>query len=187
MAQDFVPRMTLLLGTRMVSDDMLASISREVNAVGVGSDSAALVRTLDDYLASTALAPERIATTLTTAAAVIALGLGLLGLSAAMADSARTRRRETALRVALGAPAWRIAGRVLVDGAKLAVVGLIAGAVAALLVARWVTQITGGEPSVPWWVCLTAPAVLFAAVVLASVFPARDAMAVDPLTIMRDK
>jgi ABC-type antimicrobial peptide transport system permease subunit len=120
-------------------------------------------------------------------AAVIALGLGMLGLSGAMADSARMRRRETALRVALGAPAWRIAGRVFVDGAKLTVVGLIAGAVAALLLARWVTQITGGEPSVPWWVWLTAPAVLLAAVALASVFPARDAMTVDPLTIMRDK
>ena len=187
MAQDFVPRMTLLLGTRTVSSNMLASITRAVNAVDGGAESRALVRTLNAYLASTALAPERIATTLTTAAAVIALGLGVLGLSGAMADSARARRRETALRVALGAPAWRIAGRVFVDGAMLAVVGLIAGSVVALLVARWVTHITGSESSIAWWVWLTAPAVLVAAVTIASIFPARDAMAVDPLTIMRDK
>ena len=145
------------------------------------------MRTLDSYLASTALAPERIATTLTAAAAAIALGLGILGLSGAMADAARMRRRDTALRVALGAPAWRIAGRVLADGARLAAGGLMAGAIMAFFVARWVTQITGNEQPIPWSVWVIAPAALVAAVAVASVFPARDAMAADPLSIMRDK
>jgi ABC-type antimicrobial peptide transport system permease subunit len=188
MMQDFVPRMTMLLGTRTDIDDTLSSVRRQVGAVeGTDDRFPILVRTLDSYLASTALAPERIATTLTAAAAAIALGLGIFGLSGAMADAARTRRRETALRVALGAPAWRIAARVFVDGARLAAGGLMAGAIAAFFVARWVTQITGNEQAIAWWVWLLAPAVLVAAVAVASVFPARDAMAVDPLSIMRDK
>ena len=53
------------------------------------------------YVASTALAPERIATTLTAAAAAIAIGLGILGLSGALADAARMRRRDTALRATI--------------------------------------------------------------------------------------
>ena len=188
MMQDVVLRMTVLLGTRTAIDDTLASVRRQIEAVDGGANrSRDVVRTLDSYLVSTALAPERIATTLTAAAAAIALGLGILGLSGAMADAARMRRRETALRVALGAPAWRIAARVFADGAKLASGGLMAGAITAFFVARWVTQITGNEQSIPWSVWLLAPALLVAAVAVASVFPARDATAADPLSIMRDK
>ena len=61
----------------------------------------------------------------------------------------------------------------------------MAGAVTAFFVARWVTQITGSEQPIPWSVWMIAPAVLLAAVAVASVFPARDAMAVDPLSILR--
>jgi len=104
-----------------------------------------------------------------------------------VADQVADGRRDTALRVALGAPAWRIAGRVFTDGARLATGGLIVGAIAAYFVARWVTQITGNEQSIPWLVWLLAPAMLVAAVAIASVFPARDAMATDPLSLMRGK
>jgi ABC-type antimicrobial peptide transport system permease subunit len=186
MRQHFVPRMSMLLGARTVVDDTLASVRGQVAAVAGGGDREHdVVRTLESYLASTALAPERIATTLTAAAAAIALGLGMLGLSGAMADAARVRRRETALRVALGAPAWRIAGQVVADGIRLAASGLMAGAVAAFFVSQWVTQITGNEQLIPGWVLFIAPAVLVAAVVLASVLPTRDAMAVDVLSVMR--
>jgi hypothetical protein len=186
MRQHFVPRMSMLLGARTVVDDALASVRRLIAVVDGGADREHdVVRTLESYLASTALAPERIATTLTAAAAAIALVLGMIGLSGAMADAARMRRRETALRVALGAPAWRIAGQVFADGIRLAAGGLMAGAVAAFFVSRWVTQITGNEQSMPGWVLFITPAGLAAAVVLASVRPARDAMAVDVLSVMR--
>jgi len=124
---------------------------------------------------------------LTAAAAAIALGLGILGLSGAMADRARVRRRETALRVTLGAPAWRIAGQVFADGARLAAGGLLIGTTAAFFVARWVTQITGNQQPIPWSVWAMAAATLLAAVAVASVFPTRDAMSVAPLSIMRNK
>ena len=77
MMQDFVLRMTVLLGTRTAIDDTLASVRRQIEAVDGGANrSRDVVRTLDSYLVSTALAPERIATTLTAAAAAIALDSG---------------------------------------------------------------------------------------------------------------
>jgi ABC-type lipoprotein release transport system permease subunit len=74
---------------------------------------------------------------------------------------------------------------VFADGAKRAAGGLLIGATTAFFVARWVTQITGDRQPIPWLVWVFAPAVLVAAIAMASVFPARDAMAVDPLSIMR--
>ena len=56
-----------------------------------------------------------------------------------------------------------------------------------LLVARWLAQIAPGAGVPTVWVWLAAPLVLLAAVAVASVLPARRALAVDPLMIMRDK
>jgi ABC-type antimicrobial peptide transport system permease subunit len=49
------------------------------------------------------------------------------------------------------------------------------------------TRIAPGNSSPALWVWLAAPVVLAAAVVIASVLPARSASIVNPLTIMRDE
>jgi ABC-type lipoprotein release transport system permease subunit len=69
---------------------------------------------------------------------------------------------------------------------RLAGAGTLAGALGALLAARGLTRISPGAADAAAWVWLAAPVVLLTAVCLASVLPARRAMAVDPLTIMRD-
>ena len=56
-----------------------------------------------------------------------------------------------------------------------------------LLVARWLARITPGAGVPALWAWLAAPLVLLGAVAVASVLPARRALAVDPLMIMRDK
>jgi ABC-type antimicrobial peptide transport system permease subunit len=144
------------------------------------------VLTLDEYLSRTALAPQRIATLLVSAAAALGLVLGALGVYSALADSARHRRREIALRIALGAQRWRVVRQVLAEGLQLAGAGTVAGGLGALLAARGLTRISPGADAAAAWVWLAAPAVLLAAASLASVLPARRALAVDPLTIMRD-
>jgi ABC-type lipoprotein release transport system permease subunit len=63
----------------------------------------------------------------------------------------------------------------------------MAGAVTAYFVTRWVTQITSNARAIPWSVWAVAAGTIGVAVAVASIFPARDAMAVDPLSIMRDK
>jgi predicted permease len=182
--QDFQPRMTLILGARAADETLLTTVRRSLS--GVPGGAVLRVTTLEEHLGRTALAPERIATTLVAASAALALGLGVLGMYGAMAESNRQRRREIALRIALGAQSWRVIRQVLVEGLQLAGIGAAAGAIASLAVARWLTRITPsvGVPSVSVWIA--APLALVAAVVVASVLPARRALATSPLTIMRE-
>ena len=77
--------------------------------------------------------------------------------------------------------------QVLNDGLRLAGAGTVAGMIGSLLAARWLAQITPGAGLSTPWAWLAAPLILLGAVAVASVLPARRALAVDPLMIMRDK
>jgi putative ABC transport system permease protein len=185
LAQDFVPRMTLIANTRGLTGDLVAIARRQLEAIS-GGRRPPVVTTLDAHLSRTALAPERISMLLVGAAAAIALTLGALGLYGAMADSAHHHRREIALRLALGAQRWRVIGHVLSEGLRLAGSGTAAGMLAAVLATRWLAGIAPSTGGVAAWVWLAAPLALLAAVAVASVLPARRAVNVDPLTIMRE-
>jgi predicted permease len=185
MSQDFLLRMTLILSAPRATDATVAAVHRALDAVPGRGPAPVAVRTLDAHMSRTALAPLRIATTLVGASAAIALSIGVLGLYGAMSDAARQRRRETALRIALGAQRWRVIGQVLADGARLTAAGIVAGAFGSLLAVRSLARIVPeAGSSVSIW--LTAPVLLIGAVAIASVLPARRALRVDPLTIMND-
>jgi hypothetical protein len=185
MGQDYQARMTLMLEATTTEERLMTSLRQALEAVP-GGFRRPEVFTLDEYLTRTALAPQRIATLLVSASALIGVVLGGLGVYSALADSARRRRREIALRLALGAQRWRVVRQVLGEGVRLAAAGTMAGAIGALLAARGLTQISPGADSATAWVWLAAPVVLLGAVLAASLLPARRAMAVDPLTIMRE-
>lgn len=187
MAQDVVPRMTLILGAREAGDDLLRSVRQRLETIQGGALVAGGVVTLDEHLARTALAPERIAALLVSAVAVTALALAALGIYGAMAELARQHRREFALRIALGAQRWRVAAQVLAAGVRLAAAGILVGVLGAVFVARWLAQLAPEVGVSLSWVWLTGPLVLLAAVALASVAPARRARMADPLSLMREK
>jgi len=134
----------------------------------------------------TALAPERIATVLVGASATMALVLGMFGLYGAMTDAARQRQREIAVRIALGAPSWRVIRQVLAEGVRLAIAGTVAGTLGSLLVARWLTRMTPTAGPLTVGVWMAAPLILVIVVGVASVLPARRALMVSPLAIMGD-
>ena len=185
MAEDFIPRMTLILGTRAGDAGMVSAVRSRVELVEGGS-ATPVVQTLDAYLSRNALAPLRIATVLIGAFAAIALTLGILGLYGALSDAARQRRREIAVRILLGAQGWRVIRQVVGEGGRLAGAGTVAGMLASVVAARLLTRITPSDLSPSVWVWMAAPLMLLGAVAIASVLPACRALAVDPLTITRD-
>jgi ABC-type antimicrobial peptide transport system permease subunit len=178
--------MTLILGAREVNGPMLARLTASIEAVPGRGRGPILVRTLDTYLSQTALAPLRIATMIVGASTMMALALSILGLFGALSDAARQRRRELSVRIALGAQRWHVIFQVLKEGGRLACAGILAGTLGSLLLSRTLTRIAPGNGSPALWVWLAAPLVLAVAVAIASVLPARRALLVNPLMIMRE-
>ena len=122
-----------------------------------------------------------VGTALFGAAALLAVLLAALGLYAVIAFGVRQRELEFGIRRALGAQAWDLLRLVLVRGVSLAMVGVVAGGLAALWAGRFVAPLlfAGRSPGDP--LALTAAALVLVTVALAaSFFPARRAAQADP-------
>jgi len=187
MAQDYPLRMTLIAAGRSPTDLMLATLRQGIAAVpGHGSEAVA-IKKLSEHLSHTALAPLRIASVIVGSSASTALALSVLGLFSALNDAGRQRRRELAIRIALGAGRGRVIRQVLSKGGRLACAGLLLGTIGSWALARFLGTVVSGNTSSAWWVWLAAPLGLGVAVVLASLIPARRALIVNPVTIMREE
>ena len=186
MAQDFLPYMTLILNARTSDKRTLEALRSNIDAVPGRGPSPVVVKTLDTYLNQTALAPLRIATMIIGASATTAILLSILGLFGALSDAVRQRRREFAVRIALGAQRRHLIWQVLKDGGRLAFAGTLAGTIGSLLLARTLSEIVPGNTSPALWIWLAAPLLLCVSVVIASVVPARRALILNPLVILRD-
>ncbi|HXT32482.1 MAG TPA: ABC transporter permease [Vicinamibacterales bacterium] len=186
MRQRFIPLMTLIGGTQRASPELIAAISRELRGVAGGAHDP-LVLTLDEHNARTSLGPERIATLLVGTCAVIALSLAILGVYGVMSDAVLQKKRDIALRLALGAGAPTIVAGVVREGLRIAATGAATGLAAAWLLVQFLRHRNAALHAPEAWTWLACPLVLLAIVAVASVLPARWALAVDPLTITRDE
>jgi len=186
MAQDVLTSMSMIVQLREVNGATLPDLRRRLEEVPGRGPSPVLVRTFETYLNQTSLAPLRVATLLLGASATVALLLSVLGLFSALSDAARQRRRELAIRIALGASRWRIIGQVLGEGVRLACAGTLAGMLMSPALSRWMSGITPGSGSPALWVWVAAPLALAGVVTIASVLPTRRALMTNPLTIMHD-
>src|SRR5262249_14411545 len=97
------------------------------------------------------------------------------------------RTHEIGIRMALGARAADVMAMVLRDGAKLAVVGVALGVVAAFGLSRLVESLLYGVAATDPAPFACVAAGLFAVALLASCVPARRAMRTDPMQALRDE
>jgi len=189
--QHYIPRMTAIAGTPFAAPDLIESVTRRLRGVAGGSFAALPgsppVVTLEEQLARTALGPDRIASTLVAASALIAIALALLGVYSVMADSVVQKKREIAVRLALGARGWKVIVDVLTAGVRIAGVGTAAGLAASFIVVQFVVHSTSGFGLPAAWIWFASPVILTTLVALASILPARYALAVDPLTLAREE
>lgn len=182
-ADEYSPHATLVFAAAGEVPDILEEAGRQLTAVSGGA--LRRLETLDDHLARTALATERIAALLVRAATAVALVLGILGLNRAVADDLWRRRQEFATRSALGSPAWRLVPVLLRQGARWAAAGALLGLLCAWVAGIWLRGLTGFDAPYAAWAWLAGPAVLAAGVVIASAVPAVRAIRVDPLMAMK--
>jgi len=142
------------------------------------------VRTLDDVVATT-VADRRLRALLGGAVALLAFAVAMVGLAASLRRAVLERRREIAIRSALGATPGRAIRAVVGEGAMLAGAGVLLGIGGALGAGRGLRSlIFGVSPYDP--ATLGGVAVLVGALsLLACYLPARRAAQIDPLAALR--
>jgi putative ABC transport system permease protein len=131
------------------------------------------------------VAQERFRTLLMSSFSGIALILAAVGIFGVISYSASQRTHEIGIRIALGAQRRAVLGLILGQGAKLALLGLGAGAVAALLLTRLMAGLLYGVSATDPLTFGAVAIVLLGVAVTACYIPARRAMRVDPIVALR--
>ncbi len=143
-------------------------------------------KTMEERIAL-ALGPREFAARILVVFAAAALFLAVIGLYGVISFNVTRRTREIGIRTALGAEQTRIIALVIGQAMRLVSIGLIAGFIAAALLARFAsTQLFQVSPFDPATFAITALVLTFAAL-LAAFIPAWRATRVDPVTALRNE
>jgi predicted permease len=119
--------------------------------------------------------------------AVLATGLGTIGIYAVLAHHVALNKREIGVRLALGAQPGVVAGGVVRSGLFLAGVGIVVGSVGAVLSTRFLESLLFQvSPLAPWAFVAPALALALAAAVAAWV-PAARAGRLPPAEVLRSE
>jgi predicted permease len=142
--------------------------------------------TLEDVRAEV-LTPERLNTVVFGGFAAVALVIAVVGVAGVLAFSVSGRTREFGIRLAVGSEPRHLLAGVVREGAAMAVLGLVAGAVGGFVLARAAAGYFE-EVRLPGLVPTAGSAlVLVAAAVVASVLPAARAARVDVVQALRSE
>jgi ABC-type antimicrobial peptide transport system permease subunit len=123
--------------------------------------------------------------TLLSIFAGVALVLASIGVYGLMAYSVQQRTQEIGVRMALGASPKQVRRMVVIQGMRLAIVGVILGAASALGLTRLMSSLLYGvKPWDPLTIVLVS-VLLSGVTLLATYLPARRASRVDPMVALR--
>ena len=136
-------------------------------------------------MVSRSIARPRFYTSLLTLFAAVALALSATGIFGVMSYTVAQQSKEIGIRIALGAGTADVLRSVVGRALTLAGIGVVAGVIAALALGRMIrTQLFGVEVFDPITLA-SVIAVLIGTAAIASLWPARRAAAVDPITAFR--
>jgi predicted permease len=152
---------------------------REVTGLPVSS-----IRSMEEIV-SRSISRQRFNVLLMTVFGASALLLAAIGIYGLMAYSVAQRTQEIGIRIALGAEAAQVRRMVVVQGMRLAVIGVVVGLGAAWgltrLMASVLFEVQARDPAV----FIVMPVVLTIVSLLAVWLPARRASSVNPLIALR--
>jgi predicted permease len=142
------------------------------------------VETMDEVL-SRSVASRRFSMILLSVFAGLALLLSCVGVYGVISYLVGQRTREIGLRIALGAGRGDVLRLVLGQGARMALIGLVVGAVAALALARLMASELFGVTAHDPLTFAAVAAVLTLVALLACYIPARRAARIDPIIALK--
>ena len=132
------------------------------------------------------VAPLRLGSVVFSGFGILALLVGTVGLFSVLFYAVAERKREFAIRTAIGASTRQVAAPVVRQGLGLVLLGIGAGVVVAGVAARWLEPLLFHARILePQALAATVMAMLTAGL-LASLLPAREAASQDPSRALRD-
>jgi predicted permease len=182
--QNPVTAMTLIVRASGSAQQLAARLRQELVRLEPGL----LINRVDlgSQLVHRRLWSARTGARLLTTLALVALALAVIGIYGVMAYSTALRHRELSIRLALGAERQTLLRLILGHGVKVAVLGLIPGAVLALVAGRLLTSMLYDvQPSDPT-VFAVAGLALALVTVAANLVPAHRATRLQPADLLRD-
>jgi hypothetical protein len=129
--------------------------------------------------------PWRLGTALLALFSALALCVGAVGLYAAFSHAVTLRRREMAIRIAIGALPRGVVGMILLEAMRLAGAGILAGWVAAVIGGRWLQSLLFDTSRADPLVLGSAAAIMLAVAMAATLLPARAASRANPASLLR--
>jgi len=139
---------------------------------------------LEDYIDRT-LRPRRLLTDVLGVFAASALLLAAFGVYGVVGYRVASRMKDIAIRIALGAPRWRVTSIVVNDTLSCLAAGLVAGIPLSLAAAATIRSYLFGVEPADGVTLMMACVVVIAAALLAAYLPARRAPRVDPIAALR--
>src|SRR5216684_1726108 len=142
--------------------------------------------TLEDVRAEV-LTPDRLNTVVFGIFAAVALAIALVGVAGVLAFSVSARTREFGIRLALGSQPRQLLAGVIAEGAAMALLGVVAGAVCGYALARLAGSYFEDVRMPSALPIVGSVFILLAAAVVASVLPAARAARVDVTEALRSE
>jgi predicted permease len=139
-----------------------------------------------DELIADALATPRYISVLIAMFAGTALVLSVVGIYGVMAYFVQQHTREIGVRLAIGGDPAGVRRLVVFHGLRLVVVGVVAGAAAALLASRLMSTVVFGVSPTDVRLLVGVPAALLAVAAVTCLVPARRAARLDPAEVLRN-
>jgi putative ABC transport system permease protein len=180
------PYLVMNVVARTTIDPAALAQSARAQALKVDPDQPVHSVTTMERLLDDTLQEDRFAMLFVALFAVAGLITAATGVYALLAYTVAQRRREIAVRMAIGASASSVARLIVMESLTLALAGCIVGAFGVAAVSRLARSVLFGiAPQDPLTLAATA-AVLLAVVLAASWLPARRAARIDPVHFMKE-
>jgi putative ABC transport system permease protein len=162
---------------------MISTVTRAIRAVDAAVPIAD-VRSLEAEM-NLAIAGRELRLALVASFAVLAFGVALVGLVAVLGRSVSERRRELAIRAALGATPGMAVGLIVWNGTTLVVAGVVLGELGTAAAGRELASLVYGVSPYDPVTYVGVAIVVTVLAVLACYLPARRAARIDPLELLR--
>jgi len=177
-SDNYVPRMTLYVES---SGEVFAAVRALARGVPASD-----TRPLQEYFDNGAMFAVKIALKIAGIVGMGGLLLALAGLYGVVAISARRRRREIGIRLALGATAAGVVRLIAREAMYLAVFGTAAGLVLATFGSRLLRSFVPGSGQ-SLWSSAVAAVVMVLVCLIASAVPVLRALRMDPAKVLREE